>query len=161
MRASRNAVVRKTTHLTNARAKELATEGIREAVKSVGKERLAAAADVKVRTVEKWLAEASLPDVDCLLNMSDEDPAVMRLLLSEKGWSLTPSMAEPANDMALAAGLGHSVAELIDRLRDGRRCHIDTGVLAALFRPLIPQMQAIVDEADEAAGLITKRRAVG
>ena len=140
--------VRKTPHLTNARAKELAADGIRDAARNVGKDRLAKAGDIEVRTVEKWIAEGSLPAIDHLLNMADEDVTVIRALLAEKGWVLTPARADPANDMQLAAGLGHSLAEFLERLRDGKRCHVDTAVLAALFRQLIPQMQAIVDEDD-------------
>jgi hypothetical protein len=143
-----NAVVRKIPHLTNARATELAAEGVQAGVKSCGKDRLAKAADVTTRTIEKWMAEGSLPDVDHLLNMADEDPAVLCTLLAEKGWTLTPAHAEPANDLQLAAGIGHTLAEFLDRIRDGRRCHVDTAVLASLFRELIPQMQAIVDEDD-------------
>lgn len=141
-------VVRKNAHLTNARAKELASAGITKAVSDVGKSKLASAADVKIRTVEKWMGQASLPDLDHLLNMADESTEVLAGILAEKGWCLTPARSDPANDMQLAAGLGHSLAELIDRLRDGRRCHVDTAVLAALFRQLVPQMQAIVDEDD-------------
>lgn len=143
-----NAVVRKMPHLTNARAKELAAEGIRSSARTSGKDVLAKAGDVEVRTVEKWMAEGSLPGIDHLLNMADVDPAVLRGLLSAKGWTLTPATSDPANDMQLAAGLGHTLAEMIERLRDGKRCHVDTAVLAALFRELIPQMQAIVDEDD-------------
>jgi hypothetical protein len=143
-----NAGVRKAPYLTNARAKELTADGVRQAVRQVGKDKLAKAGDVDVRTIEKWIAEGSLPAVDHLLNMADEDPIVLRQLLAEKGWVLTPSHAEPANDMQLAAGLGHTLGEFLERLRDGVRCHVDTAVIAALFRELIPQMQAIVDEDD-------------
>lgn len=142
--------VRKTTHLTNARAIELTGDGVSAAVKRVGKDALAKAADVERRTIEKWMAQGSLPAIDCLLNMADQDQSVLNGLLAEKGWaSLTRAVASPANDMQLASHLGHSLAELIERLRDGRRCHIDTAVLAALFRQIIPEMQAIVDEDDE------------
>jgi hypothetical protein len=141
-------VVRKTQHLTNARAIELTGEGVATAVKKVGKEALAKAADVQQRTVEKWMAQGSLPGIDCLLNMADEAPDVLIGILAEKGWILTPARAEPANDMELASDLGRALAELIDRLRDGKRCHVDTAVLGALFRQIIPEMQAIVDEAD-------------
>lgn len=153
MTLHRSKVVRKTAHLTNARAKQLVAEGLNEVVPSIGKDRIAGAADVEVRTVEKWMAQSSLPTVDCLLNMADMEPKIVGRLFAEKGWVLTPTVADPANDMALASGLGHSVAELIDRLSDGKRCHIDTAVMAELFRPLIPQMQAIVDEADRARGI--------
>lgn len=141
--------VRKNAHLTNARATELTGEGVSAAVKKVGKDKLAKAGDVQVRTIEKWMAQGSLPGVDCLLNMADEDPSVINGLLAEKGWSgLSRAIADPANDMQLAANLGHSLTELIERLRDGKRCHVDTAVLAALFRQLMPMMQAIVEEDD-------------
>lgn len=153
MHAERNSVVRKRAHLTNARAKKLVADGLNEVVPEIGKDKLAGAADVTVRTVEKWMSQTSLPDIDCLLNMADEDPRIVAKLFAEKGWVLTPKVARPANDMELAAGMGHSVAELIERLRDGHRCHVDTAVLAAMFRPLIPQMQAIVDEDDRRKGV--------
>lgn len=147
-----NAGVRKAPHITNARAIEVAGDAVSASVKNVGKDKLAKSADVTTRTIEKWMAHGSLPSVDCLLNMSAEDPAILRAVVALGGWNLTPQSANPANDMELAAGLGHGLSELIDRLRDGRRCHIDTVVLAELFRQLIPQMQAIVDEADALRG---------
>lgn len=142
-------VVRKNPHLTNARAIEVAGEGISKAVKRVGKDALAKAGDVQRRTIEKWMAQGSLPSIDCLLNMADEAPDVIAGLLAEKGWRMSPAYAEPANDMQLAADLGHSLTELIVRLQDGKRCHIDTAVLAALFRQLVPHMQAVIDEDDQ------------
>ena len=142
-----NAVVRKAAFLTNARAKALAAEGIQSAVEEHGKDRDAEAADVQVRTVEKWMSEASCPSLPDLFNVASLHSPVATAILEEMGWaSLTRSVSNPANDMEVAANLGHAVAEMIDRLRDGTRCHVDTAVLAALFRQLIPQMQAIVDE---------------
>lgn len=143
-----NAVVRKSAFMTNARAKELATEGIRRAAAGPRKHELARAADVRVRTVEKWLAEVSLPDVDCLLNMADVDPEVLRLLFAEKGWTLSRSVAAETTDFELAAHMGSTLSEFLERLRDGKICHVDQSVLATLFRRLIPEMQAIVDQDD-------------
>lgn len=143
------AVVRKTAHLTNARAIELAAEGMQVAVKHRGKDGIAKAGDVTTRTIEKWMAEGSLPGIDHLLNIADQEPVVLNRLLAEKGWAgLRRAVADPAADMALAANLGHCLGEFIERLGDGRRCHVDTAVLAGMFRQLIPQMQAIVDEDD-------------
>jgi hypothetical protein len=42
----------------------------------------------------------------------------------------------------------HAATEYLDRMKDGRRCHVDTAALAKLFIPLIPQMLAIVEEAN-------------
>jgi len=71
------------------------------------------------------------------------------------GWQqrLPPRQSRAANDMELAAGLGHSLSELIERLRDGKRCHLDTLALAELFRAVIPQMAAVIDEADVLRGI--------
>ncbi len=99
-------------------------------------------------TVRRGISGPSLPSAENLLNSLAADPTALNEVLALYGLSATPKVATPANDMQLAAGLGHSLAEFIDRLRDGKRCHVDTAVLAALFRELIPQMQAIVDEDD-------------
>lgn len=144
-----NRVVRKIGFLTNARAKVLAAEGIYLAVQKHGKDKVAEAADVQVRTVEKWMSQASIPSLVDMLNVSRVEPRCADAILAELGWSgLHDARSEPANDMVLAAELGHCLAELIQRLSDGVRCHVDTAVLAALFRQLIPQMQTIVDEDD-------------
>jgi hypothetical protein len=114
----------------------------------IGHGKFADDADMDAVTVRRGIAGPSLPSAENLLNSLAADPTALNEALALYGLIAAPKQANPANDMQLAAGLGHSVAELIDRLRDGKRCHIDTAVLAALFRELIPQMQAIVDEDD-------------
>lgn len=144
-----HAVVRKTPLLTHVRAKELTAEGVRGAVKAHGKDSLATAGDCSIRVIEKWMAEGSLPDLDVIFNLASKAPEVMTPILAEMGWnSLTPARAEPANDYGLMTDLAATVSEFLNRMSDGRRCHVDTAVLAVLFRRLIPQMQAIVDEDD-------------
>lgn len=148
MPVDRNTVVRKPSRLTKSRTKALVADGLQSAVRDGDIERLALAGGVTTRCIQKALAHDTLPSFDVLLNMLDEEPGILTPALAEKGFHLTPTHAEPANDMQLAAGLGHTLAELIERLRDGKRCHVDTAVLASLFRSVIPQMQAIVDEDD-------------
>lgn len=146
-------VVRKTPLLTHVRAKELTADGVRDAVKTHGKDLLARAGDCSIRVIEKWMAEGSLPDLDVMLNLARQAPEVLTPILAEMGWNaLTPTRAEPANDMALVAGMSATVAEFLRLLTDGKRCHVDTAILADLFRTLIPQMQAIVDEDDRMQG---------
>lgn len=105
-------------------------------------------ADMDAVTVRRGIAGPSLPAAENLLNSLAADPTALNEALELYGLIASPIRSQAANDMELAAGLGHGLAELIERLRDGKRCHVDTAVLAALFRNLIPQMQAIVAEDD-------------
>jgi hypothetical protein len=123
--------------------------GWSRAANKLGQGAFADAADMDSVTVRRGISGPSLPAGENLLNSLAADPTALNEALALYGLIATPKQAQAANDMALAAGLGHGLAELIERLRDGKRCHVDTAILAALFRELIPQMQAVVDEADE------------
>ncbi len=120
---------------------------------SIGRGTLADKAGMDEQTVKRAVSGPSLPAAEHLLNSLVADPTALQEVLALYGVKAVPLVAEPANDMSLATALAQSVAEYLSRLADGKRCHIDTGVLANLFRPLIPQMQAIVDEADRAKGI--------
>lgn len=114
----------------------------------IGKGRMADEADTNTRTIDRVLTGDHLPEAQTIFNALVADETALDEILGEYGFLLRRKNSDAANDMDLAAGLGHSVAELIDRLKDGHRCHVDTAILGALFRELIPQMQAVVDEAD-------------
>src|SRR5690606_34092622 len=106
--------------------------------------------DVDTKTVNRALTGETVPELHTALNSLADDPTALDELFALYNGSFVPRRCAPgASDMELAAGLGHSLSELIDRLRDGKLCHIDTLALAELFRPLVPQMQAVVAEADE------------
>lgn len=115
---------------------------------TIGKGAFADAAEFDVVTINRALTGPSLPAADNLLNSLAADPSALDEVLALYGLSARPAFSKRTSDMELAAGLGHSLSELIDRLRDGKRCHLDTLALAELFRPLMPQMQAVIDEAD-------------
>lgn len=109
--------------------------------------------DIDTKTVNRALTGETVPELHTAWNSLADDPTALDELASLYGVSIIARRTASANDMELAAGLGHSLSELIDRLRDGKRCHIDTLALAELFRPLIPQMQAVIAEADELRGV--------
>lgn len=115
---------------------------------TMGRGTFADAAEFDAVTYDRAIKGPSLPAAENLLNSLAADPTALTEVVALYGLKLSPVLAEPANDFELAAQLGHTLAELIERLRDGKRCHVDTAVLAALFRQLIPQMQAVVDEDD-------------
>lgn len=120
---------------------------------TLGKGAFADAAEFDVVTVNRALVGPSLPAAENLLNSLVADPTALDEVLALYGLSVRPAYSKRTSDMELASGLGRSLSELIERLRDGKRCHIDTLALAELFRPLIPQMQAVVDEADAIRGV--------
>lgn len=114
---------------------------------------------VDVKTVNRALIGETVPELHTALNSLIADPTALDEVADLYGISFVPRHSSAANDMELAAGLGRSLSELIERLRDGTRCHLDTLALAELFRPLMPQMQAVVAQADEIRGVAPIRGA--
>lgn len=118
----------------------------------IGKGAFADKAEFDEVTISRAMRGPSLPSAEHLLNSLCADLSALDEVLALYGLSVTARNPAAANDMELAAGLGHSLSELIDRMRDGKRCHLDTLALGELFRRVIPQLQAIVDEADSIRG---------
>ena len=143
--------VRPKTALSKTRVAALLAAGFAR-VSAGRKGEFADKLEVKVRTVDRALTGDTTPEFHTAINALLFDITALDEVMRAVGCKITPNHSQAANDMELAAGLSHGLSEFIDRLRDGRRCHIDTAVLAELFRQIIPQMQAIVDEADHMRG---------
>ncbi|MFS0771065.1 hypothetical protein [Sphingomonas sp. 1P08PE] len=114
----------------------------------VGKAVMAERMEVDAKLITRGCGGENLPEAHNLFNALLVDPTALDEVLAEYGFSLCPHRSAAANDLELVAGLSNGVTEFLRRIQDGRRCHIDTAVLAELFRPLIPAMQGIVDEHD-------------
>lgn len=114
-----------------------------------GKGTLADSMDTSTKTLDRALTGETIPELHTALAALLTDPTALDEVLKLYGGRFALLRADAANDMTLAADLSHTVTEFLKRLADGKRCHIDTAVLAELFRRLIPQMQAVVDEHDE------------
>lgn len=99
------------------------------------------------------LFEGSNPCGKGLLDFLLADATALDEVLALYGLSVAPRRAKPSTDLALCVQLGRTLAEYLSRLSDGKRCHNDTLAMAVLFRPLIPQLAAIVDEADRLRGV--------
>lgn len=111
--------------------------------------------DIDAKTVNRTLTGETVPELHTAFNSLADNPTALDELCALYGVSIVARTACGTTGMDLAASLGRSLSELIERLRDGRIDHIDTLALAELFRPLIPQMQAVVAEADGLRGLAT------
>jgi hypothetical protein len=104
--------------------------------------------DTSTKTLDRALTGETLPELHTALAATQTDLTALDEVFKLYGFHASLNRVEAANDMELAASMSSTVTEFLKRLSDGKRCHIDTGVLAELFRRLIPQMQALVDEHD-------------
>lgn len=120
----------------------------------IGKGKFADDAGFDVTTFNRALTGPSLPSSEHLLNSLAADPSALDEVFALFGLALRPTFAKPGNDMELASHLGRALAEYLDRLSDGKRCHNDTLALASLFRPLVQEMQAVIDEGDKIRGVV-------
>lgn len=148
-----NRVVRQKQPPTETQYHNALVAGLSRAAMNVGRGALADKSHRTTRALEKLFSgEVQDTSGKGLLDFTLADPSALDEVLSLYGVTIHSKVSNAANDMELAAGLGHGLSELIDRLRDGKRCHLDTLALAELFRHVIPQLQAIVDEADSIRG---------
>lgn len=117
-----------------------------------GKGALADGIGVSERGINRALIGETVPELHNAINSLTVDATALDEVLALVGFSLTPIDARGVDDMQLVTGLSGAVADYLARMGDGR-CHVDTAALAKLFRPLIGQMQAIVDADDAQRGL--------
>ena len=122
---------------------------------AMGQGIFADASDMDQVTVRRGIAGPSLPSAENLLNSLAADPTALNEVLGLYGLVATLKESGEVSDMDLITGMSGAVAEYLRRIADGRRCHLDEAALAALFRPIIPQMQAIVDADDRRKGVVS------
>ncbi len=152
MRPERNTVVRKAERLTKDRAKSLLASGLQRAVSKHGADEVALAAGCTKRCIEKALAHDTMPSMETALNALTIEPTVLDELLAAYGLRLCPLRSEAANDLLVAGGVIDAMGKLVSAHADGVRDHNETLSIAALLRPHLPAIQAIVREADELRG---------
>lgn len=109
--------------------------------------------EISTGTVDNALTGKTVPEFHTGWNALLFDPTALDEVAKLYGVKITPLQRCAANDMQLAGELSGALTEFLTRLADGKRCHVDTAVIAELFRQLIPQMQVIVDEHDASKGV--------
>ncbi|PZT91970.1 MAG: hypothetical protein DI625_14650 [Sphingomonas sp.] len=136
--------------VAKAQVSDAIASGLHRAIKAAGgKGACADRMEVDPKTLNRQLSGESTLDATNMLAMLSVDRTSMNDALALYGLIATPKTAQAANDMELLASLTGAGAEMVRRLLDGLLCHKDKAALAELFRPLIPAMQAIVDEHDK------------
>ena len=119
----------------------------------VGKGTLADAIGADTKTIDRALTGPGLPELHTALFSLRADPLALDEVFAALGFeSPRLRVAKRAEPMEIAAGLGHTLTELVERYADGKLCHNDKLALSAILRPLIPHLSAIVDEADASRG---------
>lgn len=100
------------------------------------------------KVVSRTISGEGVPELHNVLNslVVDSSALLNTLLL----WNVVavPVETAPVDDMATILGMMQAATEYLERMKDGQRCHRDTAALAKLFRPIVPQMIALIREAN-------------
>lgn len=147
-----NAVLPKRTPPTEARFHHLLVTGLDRVAARIGKHALAEAMDRTVRALDDVLERNATPGAKALFDTLIADPTALTEVLRAYGFKLVPDHADAANDLCTAAGLSHAAGALIEAHQDGTRCHTETLSIANQLRPLLPQITAIIADADRLKG---------
>lgn len=105
-------------------------------------------ADPDGKTVSKAISGEHVPAAHTVLNSLVVDPAALFNTLRLFGGCFVPIAATEPDDMAAISAMLHAATEYLDRMKDGRRCHVDTAALAKLFAPIVPHMLGVIEEAN-------------
>ena len=151
MHSRGNPVVRHLAAPTEAQFHAALVAGLARVAANIGRGSLADQSGRTTRGLDK-LFEGSNPTGKGLLDFLLADPTALDEVLSLYGKTLHQRRVSIGSDMELAAQLGRTLAEYLNRMSDGKMCHNDTLAMAALFRPLMQQMAAVVDAADRLTG---------
>jgi hypothetical protein len=103
------------------------------------------------KTVSKAISGEHLPEAHTILNSLVADPTALFKVFQLYGGAFVRTQPGEVCDMSCISQMLHAATEYLDRMKDGRRCHVDNTVLAKLFVPLIPAMLAIIREANGTA----------
>lgn len=98
------------------------------------------------KTISKAISGEHLPEAHTILNTLGVDPAGLFHTLSLFGGVFVPCRPMASEDYETIRQMMHAATEYLDRMKDGRRCHVDTAALAKLLVPLVPAMLAIIQE---------------
>jgi hypothetical protein len=90
----------------------------------------------------------TMPEFHTILNSLLACPNALDEALSLYGLQLIPRDQVMTPDMVTLHQMSRALAEFIDALRDGKRDHSETLVLAEEFRPVVAALTAIIHEAE-------------
>jgi len=104
------------------------------------------------KTIDRACGSKNLPEAHTIFNSLLADPTALYEVAALYGFKLVPVSVEAANDLTTAAGTIDAMAALIRSQDDNHRDHNETLGIAALLRPHLAALNAIVRQADELRG---------
>ena len=120
---------------------------------TVGKGAMAQAMGLNhTKAIDRGVTGINLPEAHTIFNSLLADKTALDEVIAWYGCKITPVGITAANDFATAAGTLDAMSALVRALADQRRDHKETLDIAALLRPHIAALNAIVREADEHRG---------
>ncbi|MFC0302750.1 hypothetical protein ACFSTI_25000 [Rhizorhabdus histidinilytica] len=120
---------------------------------AVGKGTMAAAMGLdSTKTIDRAVTASNLPEAHTIFNSLFADPTALYEVAALYGFKMVPMTVEAANDLSTAAGTIDAMAALIRSQDDSHRDHNETLAIAALLRPHLGALNAIVRQADELRG---------
>lgn len=144
-------VLPKRTGPSEATFASLFVAGLARVAAKIGKGTLADRMDRTPRSLDNILGGGSTSGkamFDALL----ADETVLDEVLASYGFRLCSLHQQAANDLLVAGGVIDAMGKLVSAHADGIRDHNETLSIAALLRPHLPAIQAIVHEADTLRG---------
>lgn len=141
------AVLRERDRLSEARFHDLIVLGLARLSAANGRQAVADAMGRDLRSLENVFS-GSDPKAKALFDTLLLDVTALDEVLGAYGLRALPLQQSHENDMHLAAGLSNSLSKLIESNADGCRDHNETLAVAALLRPHMGALNAIMAEAD-------------
>jgi len=139
--------LRKTERPTEERFHNHIVCGLARISANHGRHAVAESMGRDIRSLENVFA-GSDPMAKALFDTLLIDHTALDEVLQLYGLRALPIEQRPEGDMHLATGLSQSLAKLIESNADGVRDHNETLAIAALLRPHLGALQALVTEAD-------------
>lgn len=129
-------------------SRALALGLMRAATAVGGRGTLADIMETSGKTVDRALLGDTVPHLHTAFAALLADPTALDEVAALFGFAIRPLHSDAANDAGTAAALARAAGSYIEAIGDGRRDHRETLVLADMFRPLVMQMAAVIEEAD-------------
>lgn len=145
-------VLRDTPRISETHFRNLFAADVTDAVARHGKGELASAMRRCPRSIDNMITGGKAGP-DAVFSLLAADPSAFARL--QKAFGISVSLREGVVEtptMVEAADLVGAAAKLVQALADGKLDHLEVLFLDGIFRPLMPSLQALFDQADAVRG---------
>ena len=122
--------------------------------RAMGKGTFADRIGVDVKTINRAITGENLPELHNAFASLGAHPTALNEVADLYDVEIRPKTSEGNCDFTTIAHLSHLVGKWVEVMADGVRDHRETLELADVLRPLLPNLNAIVAEADALKGVV-------